>query len=57
MPGLAAGCQTVKRPRDLLPVLVLGGLFLLFGLAYLAFPAIEGMVNHSDCVASGRTNC
>ncbi len=47
----------MKRPRDLLPLLVLGGLFLLFGLCYLAFPAFNGMMNHSDCIASGRTNC
>ena len=47
----------MKGPRDLLPVLVLAGLFLLFGLGYLAFPAFEGAMNHSDCIASGRTNC
>ena len=47
----------MKPGRDLLPLLVLGGLALLFALGYFAFPAFNGMMHHSDCVASGATDC
>ena len=47
----------MKPKRDIVPVLVLGGLVLLFAAIYLAFPVFDGMMRHNDCVASGRTNC
>ncbi len=47
----------MKRKPDLVPILVLGGLVILFAAIYLAFPALNGMMRHNDCVASGRTNC
>ncbi len=49
--------EPMKRGRDIVPVLVLGGLLLLFAVIYLAFPAFNGMMRHNDCVASGRMNC
>ena len=59
MPSETAACQTswgMKRP-DLVPLLVMGGLVLLFVLGYFAFPAFNGMMHHNDCVASGAVNC
>lgn len=52
-----AAARPMKPGRDIVPVLVLGGLLLLFGVIYLAFPAFNGMMRHNDCIASGRTNC
>ena len=47
----------MQPQRDIVPILVLGGLLLLFAVVYLAFPAFNGMMRHNDCIASGRTNC
>lgn len=49
--------RTVKPKRDIMPLLVMGGLVLLFALGYLLFPAFNGAMHHNDCVASGATNC
>ena len=47
----------MKPKRDIVPLLVMGGLIALFALGYFAFPAFNGMMHHNDCVASGATNC
>lgn len=47
----------MKKPGDLLPVLVLAGLLALFGATWLLFPVLSGAMKHGDCVASGRIDC
>jgi hypothetical protein len=45
-----------QRP-DLLPLLVLAFLALLLVGGYYAFPLFFGVIHHTDCIASGRTDC
>jgi hypothetical protein len=45
-----------QRP-DILPILILLAAVLLFVGGYYLFPTLLHAVQHTDCVASGRTDC
>jgi hypothetical protein len=54
---LALADDPPRKGPDLLPLLVLGGLALLFVVGYFLFPAFLHAIQGNDCVASGRTDC
>lgn len=46
-----------RRPRDLMPVVVLAAIILIALAGWLIFPAVQRSLFNQDCVASGHVNC
>ena len=61
--GTASKLQTMRAPRkpnrmpSLLPFVVMALVLLAIYGGLLLFPALKGLVNRQDCIATGRTDC
>ena len=49
--------QHRRRPRDVLPVLVLAAILLLALIGWWIFPLVQHAISQQDCIASGHDNC
>ena len=48
---------TPRRPRDLLPLIVLAVILIVVLAGWLVFPTIQRTISNQDCIASGHVNC
>jgi len=46
-----------RRPRDVLPILVLAAIVLVALAVWWLFPRVLRAVSYQDCIASGHVNC
>ena len=45
-----------RRPRDILPLIVLAAILLAGLAAWWLFPLVHGAISYQDCIASGHVN-
>ena len=46
-----------RRPRDLMPLVVLAAIVLVALAGWLIFPAVQRALSNQDCIAAGHVNC